>query len=94
MSAAKAAYGRTDCVLTTFCQYPQQCQQEGRCVAVKRPDKPATPIADAFAHNRAVLPDAMALIRQLERSRALMLSDLVKLTRNADWLKKYDLRNF
>jgi len=32
-----------------------------------------TPIADTFAHNRAVAPDAMALIRQLERERAQAL---------------------
>jgi hypothetical protein len=32
-----------------------------------------TPIADAFAYGRPVMPDAMALIRKLERDRAELI---------------------
>lgn len=57
------------------CADPETCDEAKRAAG--------TPIADAFAQNRAVLPDAMNLIRTLERQRAALLA-FVRLVRDKD----------
>lgn len=65
----------TDCPACALAPAPKPAVQIGISTA--------TPIADAFAQNRAVLPDAMNLIRELERQRAALLA-FVRLVRDKD----------